>query len=293
MSWAEIMGDKMAEKEAERATRDVDSLPVELVFMGTGAACGVPTYYCECKACEEARRRPEAVRTCSSIALVHSEVTLIDTAPEMHLQMERERFGDLARVLFTHEHFDHTGGVPQLEYYVRLKTGRPLPVYANEPTRAFIATHFEGMADVLDVRPAEVGERIEADGLVYTPVAAAHCPGALGYKVEVPARLSCTGSPRTVVYLPDTSRPPKATLEAIAGADILIVDSTFHEGNWMPTQHLSIDDAVALADELGVGQAYLTHLSMQFDEPITLAELDAKLEGTRAAAARDGLRIVL
>ena len=49
MSWADVMGETMAAKAAERAGADPDALPVELVFMGTGAACGVPTYYCECK----------------------------------------------------------------------------------------------------------------------------------------------------------------------------------------------------------------------------------------------------
>lgn len=306
MRWADIVEERRQAKLADGDLRTqalASDGKASLVFLGTGAACGVPTFYCGCKACEEARANPLARRTCCSIALIgtglgpggDAPVTLIDACPDIHVQLAREGIEDIERILFTHEHFDHLGGVPQLEFYVRLKQREPLPLYGNEQTRAFIAEHDAFMADTLDLRPLALGETLSFDGISYTPIAATHCPGCFGYLIEVAPEASHAGRATRVAYLPDTAYPCPETYHAIEGVDILIIDATFNGGNWMPTQHLDVDKAAGLADELGVGHCYLTHLSMQFDEPITLDELDAKLaaRGTRTTAARDGLRIDL
>ena len=282
-------------EEDLRKTREASDPDAKatLVFLGTGASCGVPTYYCDCKACREAEADPAARRTCSSIAILRSGATLIDTSPDVHQQLQREGISDIERVLYTHEHFDHVGGLPQLEYYVRLRRRAPVDLYCNAETHAHIETHNAFMADTFALHQVSLGERMEHDGLFYTPVAAAHCPGTFGYLIGIPAIYSHTGKDRTVAYLPDTSRPCDETLAALRGVDLLILDATFTTGNWMPTQHLDVHDAMALADELEVGECWLTHLSMQFDEPMTTSELDALLEGSRTRAARDGLRLSL
>lgn len=298
MNWATENAETKSRDGVDRPYQDPDSILTSLVFLGTGAACGVPTYYCNCKACREAELRPEARRTCSSIAIMRSQTTLIDTAPEIHQQLHREKIMDIDRVLFTHEHFDHVGGVPQLEYYSRLRSKKPLEFYCNTQTASYLKTHFAFMSDVFSLNKCLVGEVMEFDGISYTPISASHCPGALGYLIEVPAKFSHSSNGSKVAYLPDTSRPPQETLDVIAGADILIIDATFNTGNWMPTQHLDIDSALALGEELEVKRTYLTHLSMQFDVPITLEELDAKLldaklDKSTAIASRDGMRLEL
>ncbi|MGI6217637.1 MAG: MBL fold metallo-hydrolase [Coriobacteriales bacterium] len=262
-----------------------------LVFLGTGASCGVPIYYCDCKACREAEKNPMARRTCSSIAIVRDEVTLIDTAPEIHHQLSREHISDVHRVLFTHEHLDHTGGVPQLEYMIRLRRHVPIDFYCNGHTADYIESHFEMMDDISNIHRIEYGHQMEFDGISYTSISASHCPGAFGYLIEIPAECTSDEKARRIAYLPDTSRPSDDVLDIIRGVDVLIIDGTFNDGNWMPSQHMEIDASVALADELEVGSAYLTHLSMHFDEPITLEELNAKLEGSRTHASYDGLRL--
>lgn len=289
MRWFDVVEEDL---RLVREAADPDA-KASLVFLGTGASCGVPTYYCDCKACREAAENPAARRTCSSIALLRSEATLIDTTPDVHQQLQREGIRDIARVLYTHEHFDHVGGLPQLEYYVRLRRREPIDLYCNAETHAHIELHDAFMADMFALHEMAMGEAAEHDGLVYTPVLAAHCPGAFGYLIDIPARHSHLGRDRRVAYLPDTSRPCDETLDSIRGADILIVDATFTTGNWMPTQHFEIRDAMALADEVEAGECYLTHLSMQFDEPMTTDELDEMLSGSRTKAARDGLRIEL
>ena len=241
----------------------------ELVFLGTGAACASPTFYCGCEACQEALEQPAEAKTCSSVAIMGSQTTLIDTAPELRLQLTRERIAQVDQVLFTHEHFDHAGGFPQLEYPIRLGQRGPLPVYATQRCLSWIESHFEWMWDSVEPHVVEPFQTIELDGVRYTALPAAHCPDALGYLLQTETR--------RVAYFPDTGPLPAQVRERLEGVDVLIHDSTFVGRNWYPATHTNVEGTVQLGRELGAKAVYLAHCSMHFDEPHTGAALRAKL----------------
>lgn len=262
----------------------------ELVFLGTGAACGSPTFYCGCPACEEALANPAEAKTCSSLAVLGRETTLIDTAPELRLQFAREGLNRVDRVLYTHDHFDHTGGLPQLEYAIRLGKEGPLPVYATAYCLAWIETHFDWMWDSIAPTAIEPFQTLEFDGVSYTALPAVHCPHALGYLIKV-------GDWRAA-YFPDTGPLSAEVLERIAGVDVLIHDSTFIGSNWYPGTHTTVEELVKLGRELGVKAVYLAHCSMHFDEPHTASDLRAKLAAMdtgdmQVILPRDGERIAI
>jgi phosphoribosyl 1,2-cyclic phosphate phosphodiesterase len=258
-----------------------------LTFLGTGASCGVPSYYCGCKACEEARVNPRAARDCSGLLITGSQHTLIDAAPELRTQLIREQISTIDQVLFTHEHFDHVGGIPQLEFLVRLGSQTPLPVYAGKETLASIARQFDFMSDVLAPHLLRAFETVSFDGVTYTALPATHSEGAFGFLIE-------TRQSR-VAYFPDTGPLAPRTREALDNLDILIIDATFNGRNWMPATHHTIDEAIALALKLKPQHTYLTHLAMHYDEPITLAELEEKLKPYQGdiAIAFDGFSLTL
>jgi phosphoribosyl 1,2-cyclic phosphodiesterase len=331
-----------------------------LIFLGTGASCGVPSFYCGCAACDEARDNPRAARDCSGLLIVGSQHTLIDAAPELRTQLIRERIGRVDRALFTHEHFDHVGGIPQLEFYARLVSKEPFPIYAGSETLAAIEQQFGFMTDALVPHPLEAFEIKSFDGVDYTPLPATHSKGAFGFLIEVcgqdggrelddvlgrdsgrglddvreqdgerelddvpgpdsgrgPDNLpgtpsgpdpdgdrlfplhgmgaDCLSAAR-IAYFPDTGPLSPRTLERLGDLDILILDATFNGANWMPQSHHSIDEAIALAQALAPKRTFLTHLTMHYDEPITLAELEKKLEPYQGliAVAHDGMRLPL
>lgn len=263
----------------------------ELIFLGTGASCGVPTYYCGCKACDEAREHPEYARSCSSLAIVGQETTLIDTSPELRLQFIREHLDGVDRVLYTHDHFDHVGGLPQLEYYERLITHGVLPVYASDVCADYLAAHFDFMDDAFEINRIQAFKPMDFDGVRYTALPATHCPGAFGYLI---------GFGKThIAYFPDTGPLVSESLESVKGVDALIIDATFNGRNWMPQAHTTVDGAIQLATMLKPKVTYLTHLSLHFDEPITVAELQAKLDavkqdkGVDVRLSFDGTRLTL
>jgi phosphoribosyl 1,2-cyclic phosphate phosphodiesterase len=256
-------------------------------FLGTGAGCGVPAFFCTCPACEEARADPRARRGTCGVMVEGARRLLIDTPPDLRHQLIRENVGTVDRLLYTHAHFDHLGGLGELEYMVRLVTGERLPTYASREALANIEREFEYLLPCLEVNELEPFASIRFDGIDYTALPVTHAPGTYGYLVE---------SPDTrLFYASDTGKLPQGTAERVLGADIVILDATFWKRSWHPESHLSVDEAIETGLALGAKAIYLTHLAMHYAEPITLVELEnhvARYEG-RVIIASDGLRIDL
>ncbi len=258
-----------------------------LTFLGTGAGCGVPAFFCNCPACEEARRDPRARRGDCGVLVRNAETTLVDTPPDLRHQLEREGVRTVDRVLWTHCHFDHLGGLGELEYLVRLGGRKSLPCYASPAARAGILAEFHYMDDILAFHDVAPFDAVTFDGVRYTALPVTHAPGTYGYLME-------TDRARTF-YASDTGRLPAETAERVRDCDTLIMDATFWGRNWSPSAHHSIQETIEEGLALGAGTIYLTHLAMHYDTPITLAELEdylAPYEG-RVRVAADGLEIPL
>lgn len=258
-----------------------------LTFLGTGAGCGVPAFFCDCAACEEARRDPRARRGDCGVIVRNTETTLIDTPPDLRHQLEREHVRLVDRVIWTHCHFDHLGGLGELEYMVRLGGVESLPCYASPAAREGILAEFHYMDDILAFHDLAPFDTVAFDGVSYTALPATHAPGTYGYLME-------TERGRTF-YASDTGHLPDETAERVRGCDTLIMDATFWGRNWSPNAHHSVQETIEEGLELGAGTIYLTHLAMHYDTPVTLAELEdhlATYKG-RVRVAADGLSIAL
>ncbi|MCL1799317.1 MAG: MBL fold metallo-hydrolase [Eggerthellaceae bacterium] len=256
-------------------------------FLGTGAGCGVPAFFCSCAACDEARANPQARRGCCGVLVEGAQRLLIDTPPDLRHQLVREGVDAVDRLAYTHAHYDHVSGLGELEYLVRLKREAPLPVAASAETLAGIGQEFGYMADCLAPEELAPFEGFDFDGARYTALPVAHAPGTFGFLVE---------TPRTALfYASDTGRLGAETAERVRGIDILVLDATFWKHNWSPGAHHSVQEAVEEGLGLDVSELYLTHLAMHYDEPITLAALEdylAPYKG-RVKAAFDGLRLAI
>ena len=252
-------------------------------FMGTGAGCGVPAFFCECPACEEARRDPRARRGCCGVMVRGERTLLIDTPPDIRSYLNREGVRVIDELLYTHAHFDHLGGMGELEYMIRLVTKAPLPTYGSPEALAGMLREFHYLDDIVDCRAIVAHQTHEFDGVRYTALPVTHAPGTFGYLIETEAS--------RLFYASDTGRLPEETAERIRGVDVLAMDATFWGRNWSPQAHHSVQECIEEGLELGAKKIYLTHLAMHYDTPVTLAELEAFCEryGGRVQPAADGL----
>lgn len=254
-------------------------------FMGTGAGCGVPAFFCSCPACEEARANP-AIRRGDCGVMVQGEHTLlIDTPPDVRSQLIRENVRFVDQLMFTHCHSDHVSGLCEMEYMMQLCAGHAIPTFASAQTLAEINREFHYMSYALDEHALEPFETHTFDGVHYTALPVTHAKGTYGYLLE-------TATTR-LFYASDTGRLPQETAQRVHGVDILAMDATYWKSCPAPLAHHSVQSCIEEGFALDAKKIYLTHLAMHYMEPVTLRELNAYLapyEG-RVEAAADGLRL--
>ena len=255
---------------------------MQLVFLGTGAGGGVPSFYCDCAACLEAAQDARYRRTRCAVVVKNTKTTLIDAPPDLRQQLLRDKINTIDNFILTHWHYDHTGGMGELEFYSRMGAKSSIPTWMTSESAAWLERSFGFMQDCLETQIVQVGDQFEIDGLSYTGLEVTHTPGTLGYLIE--------SDDCRVAYIPDTGPLPSETMEKINGVDVLILGATFWGQNWMPEDHLSVDEAIQIGVQAKTKQLYLTHLSMQYDTPVTNQQLEMHLRqfGEQIHIAYDG-----
>jgi phosphoribosyl 1,2-cyclic phosphate phosphodiesterase len=208
---------------------------------------------------------------------------LIDTPPELRLQLLAAGIERVDAVLFTHHHADHTHGIDDLRA-ITIRRDSPLPMYGPAETLDELAVKFRYIFDDR-LRPlpgtskpegtaiaVEAGVPFTVGDLTIIPVSVPH--GAVtvfGYRIG------------PLAYVTDAKTLPPAALDLLRGARVLVINALFRTGH--PT-HLSIPEAVSAAREIGAERTFLTHLTHDNFH----ADLEAELPpGVRPAF--DGLTI--
>jgi len=230
---------------------------IRLTLLGTGTSFGIPQVGCHCPVCTSDDPRDRRMRTG---ALISGEdgTLLIDTPPELRLQLLRAGVTSVDAVLFTHEHADHTNGIDDLRIFT-VKGRRALPVYGPAETMARLRVGFQYIFDDRqqpytgtskpELMPHSLSPYVEQRiaGLPVLPLEFEHGHSRVfGYRVG------------PVAYVTDVKAVPPEARAALRGLEVLVLSALW----WRPhPTHLSIEEAVAVAKELAPRRTYLTHLT--------------------------------
>lgn len=261
-------------------TRDLTG---QLIVLGSGTSVGVPAIGCGCAVCGSTDPKNHRTRCAVILGLPEGNL-LIDTPPDLRFQLLREGIGIVHAVGYTHEHTDHLMGLDDLRL-MQFYLGKPVPIYCQRKVEDRIRSAFAyafddgpdthpGATPKLEFRPINV-EPFTVLGTQITPLPLLHGPHftVLGFRVG------------NVAYCTDTSEIPPQTRALMQGLDVLILDGLRHRPH--PT-HLSVEQAMTLAEELQVKQTYLTHICHELDHEETNAHLPAHVQ-----LAYDGLVVPL
>ncbi len=119
---------------------------MRLTFLGTGTSFGVPQIGCGCAVCHSPDPRDRRTRVGALVETDAGARLLIDTPPELRLQLVAAGVDDLHAVLYTHDHADHIHGIDDLRAFTARRPG-PLTVYASAATAASLARKFPYIFD--------------------------------------------------------------------------------------------------------------------------------------------------
>lgn len=257
---------------------------MDVLFLGTGTSQGVPMIACGCAVCRSPD--PRNRRTRASVHVVMDGLHVqVDAAPEFRLQCLAHDVRRMDFFVLTHGHADHITGMDDLRRFCDLLGGTALPVYATD----------EGIARVLAIYPYAIAERPVSKGyaafkLEPMPELLDLPQGTIRSTLLPHGGLNTLGlvftersSGRKFVYYTDCKRVPREAVALARGADVVVLDGLRALPH--PT-HMTIGEAVAVAQEIGAPQTWLTHLTHLDDHATLEATLPA---GVRVAY--DGLRL--
>jgi phosphoribosyl 1,2-cyclic phosphate phosphodiesterase len=254
---------------------------VRLRFLGTGTSFGVPVIGCGCATCTSPDPRDR--RTRHAVLLEEDgRRLLVDTPPELRLQLVGAGVGHVDAVWYTHCHADHVHGVDDLRAFSVLRH-EILPVYGSEDCVQTLMDRFGYVFDP-DVRPVEGTTKPEARLYAVRPFEPAFVAGFDVLPIPVPHGLVQAYGFRVggLGYITDAKHLPPRAFDALRGVHTLVLNALWY-GEPHPT-HFTVDEAVEAARAVGAERTFLTHLSHR----VSHAELERRLPAG-VFAAHDGL----
>jgi phosphoribosyl 1,2-cyclic phosphate phosphodiesterase len=208
---------------------------------------------------------------------------LIDTPPELRLQLIAASVSKVDAILFTHDHADHVHGIDD----IRALSDRgdvPIEMYGPPESMARLAKRFAYIFDDSirplpgtskpegRAHPVPPGNSFRIGDVDVTPVLVPHGPTSVyGYRIG------------NLGYITDAKELPDEAIRAFRGVDVLVLNALFRTPH--PT-HLSVSEAVAAARKIGARETWLTHLTHRTGHAELAAELPPGI-----APAFDGLTV--
>ena len=241
-------------------TADQNS-PAELVLTGTGTSVGVPVVGCDCDVCQSDDSRNHRLRSGVLVRAPQGEF-VIDTGPELRLQLLRSKASLIHAAIFTHAHADHVTGLDDLRIF-GFRLDGDVPLYCEESVEASLRQMFsyafmdrEQMAHRFaaprfEFRRIVPGEPFDLLGLSVLPIRLHHgrLP-ILGFRMG------------DVAFCTDVSSIPAESKDLLQGLQTLVLGALRYKPH--PT-HLHVDAAVKLAQQLQPQRTLLTHMAHDLD----------------------------
>jgi phosphoribosyl 1,2-cyclic phosphate phosphodiesterase len=255
---------------------------MKLTFLGTGTSFGVPVVGCDCAACTSQDPRDRRTRH-GAIVETESGRLLVDTPPELRLQLIAAGVDSIDAIWFTHAHADHIHGIDDVRVFT-VRRGE-MPAYAAREYREVLEQHFRYIFDDA-VQPPEgshkpkvrlhafdVGTPVEIVGHSFDPLVVPHGDCSVyGFRVG------------QLGYVTDAKLLPEQTVEILRGVDVLVLNALWF--GKPHASHFNIEEAIEAARLVGARRTYLTHLTHR----VTHAELEARLP-KGVYPAYDGLTV--
>jgi len=252
----------------------------ELIILGCGGSVGVPAIGCFSPVCLSDDPKNNRTRTGVFVPAPEGNF-VIDTSPELRIQLVRERVPVVHAAVYTHAHADHIFGLDDLRI-CGFRLRQPVQLYCEEPVERQIRQSFDyafkprtgdELHSIPDFRFQRIGlEPFTLLGQTVLPIRITHgrLP-ILGFRIG------------DVAFCTDASAIPEESWSRLERLDTLVIGALREAPH--PT-HFNIEQALDVIARLKPRRAFLTHLSVELDYEETNRRLPPHVR-----LAYDGLRI--
>jgi phosphoribosyl 1,2-cyclic phosphate phosphodiesterase len=238
---------------------------MRVTILGCGSSAGVPQIggadgRGDWGACDPAEPRNRRSRSSLVVESGQGERLLVDTGPELRMQLLACGVPSVDAILFTHAHADHITGLDDVRILNRL-VGRPLAAYATPETLDELVRRFDYafkpwqppgfFRPVLTPHPIVAGEERMMVGLPVRVFEQDH-----GFITTLGMRIGSFAYSTDVVTLDDVA------FAALAGVDVWVVGCFQRAGH---KTHAHLDRVLGWVERLGVRRTILTHMGYDMD----------------------------
>lgn len=246
-------------------------MSLDLVILGCGSSAGVPRVGMDWGACDPSE--PRNRRTRAGLLVRADELTiLIDTPPELRMQLNDAKVQRIDKVFFTHSHADQTHGIDELRgFFIRER--RRIECYADPETIAILKSRFNYcFQEIAGYQPILIGheqtepvvlESGSGKALRVIPIRVIHGNiSAYGFRIEYDGK--------SAGYLPDVSEIPEPEWVKMEGLDCLVQDALRYK---VHPSHTNVETALAWIERCKPGRAVLTNMHIDLDYRTLASEL--------------------
>lgn len=223
-------------------------------ILGSGTSGGVPMIGCQCEVCTSNDHRDKRLR--SSILIQSAEYNFaIDAGPDFRQQMLREQINQLEAIIFTHQHRDHTAGLDDIRAFNFFQQ-KPMDLYLSQMVEQSIRKEYHYIFDgpwypgLPEIKFFNIqNSPFYIKDVKFTPIEVMHHQlPVFGFRI------------RNFTYITDANFISEEEKAKILGSKVLIINALRMSKH---LSHFSLEEALALIDEIKPEMAYLTHISHQ------------------------------
>ena len=232
---------------------------MKLLVLGSGTSTGVPRVGGDWGLCDPAEPRNRRSRVSIMVQSQSGSRLLVDTSPDLRMQLLDNQIDRIDAVFWTHEHADHCHGIDDLRV-LRYGRGGPIPGFAHSEIarilRGRFGYAFAGQHGYPTLIELDTLDRVR----MCAGIGVRHCQMPHGPSETTAYRFDCDG--KSIGYATDFSQITGAMVELFHGTDLLVVDCLRRDPH--PT-HSHLAMSLELIEATRAGQGVLTHLDKSMD----------------------------
>ena len=233
---------------------------MKFVILGCGSSMGVPRpdgYFGNC----DPKNKKNYRTRCSALIKTDTENVLIDTSPDLRIQMLSQKIKKIDKVFYSHMHADQTHGINDLRsFFIRNKN--PINVFADKITSKYLKKTFSYCFDTYN---KEYPATLKLNDIHKNLLIKSKKKDILIKPIKVQhgnVQSICYIVDKKLAYISDVSEIFEKDYKYFKNLKYLIIDCLWYK--YHPS-HFNLDKSLEMINKFSPRKAILTNLHTDID----------------------------